>query len=129
MLILFFLPAETIAAPPTQSSVAGPSAPQLTPILRKEKRNIQVGDTFDSDPSSVRRRKRQLEKQKKASETQSIVQKIQNTEGCSTEIPISNTTFIGVASLEIQMKDAVARAVDLAQFFICHLVVIFMLFS
>ena len=91
-------PAEPIAAPPTQSSVGGPSAPQIILILRKEKRTIQVSDTSDSDTSSVRISNRQLEKQNKASDSQYFVQIIQNTEGCLTEIPISDTTFIGVAS-------------------------------
>ena len=98
--ILHFCLAESIAAPPTQRSVAGPSAPQITPITKKEKRIIQVSDTSDSDTSSLRRSKRQLKDQKKAfnSQTQSIVQNIQKTEGYSTEIPISDTTFIGLAS-------------------------------
>ena len=43
--ILHFRPAEPIAAPPSQPSVAGPSAPQLTRILRREKRTIQTSDT------------------------------------------------------------------------------------
>ena len=38
--ILHFSPAEPIAAPPTQPSVAGRSVPQVAPILRKEKRSI-----------------------------------------------------------------------------------------
>ena len=45
------------AAPPTQPSVVGPSAPQITPVLRKAERSIQVSDTSDSDTSSVPRTK------------------------------------------------------------------------
>ena len=93
--ILHFSQAEPIAAPPTQPSVAGPSAPQIIPILRKEKRTIQVSYPSDSDTSSVKRSKRHIKKQKAASDsqTQSIVQNIQNTEGYSTEIPIFGYNF------------------------------------
>ena len=59
---------------------------------------IAVNDTSDSDTSSVRRSKRQLKKQKKTSKSQSVVEKIQNTDGYSTELPISENTLIGVAS-------------------------------
>ena len=45
---LYFIPAEPIAAPKPQPSEAGPSAPQLTPILRKEIRTIHVSNTSDS---------------------------------------------------------------------------------
>ena len=72
MQILHFSPPVPIAAPPTQTDIAGPSALQsthsawqLTPILPKEKCTIQLSDTFDSDNSSVRRNKRPLKKQKK----------------------------------------------------------------
>ena len=87
-------------ASPTQPSVAGPYAPQTTPILRKEERALQVSDTSDSYTSSMQKIKRQLNKRKKASDqqTQSIIQNIQKTQGNSIEIPISDTTFIGVAS-------------------------------
>ena len=81
-------------------NVAGPSAarvasPQMsTPILRKtEKRQLTISDTSYSDTSSVRKSKTTLKRQKKS--TKSIVEKIQNTEGYSTEIPESNTEFIG----------------------------------
>ena len=79
-------------------SQSNPSTRQVIPILRKEKRTIQVSDTSDSDTSSVRMSKRQLKTQKKTSQSQSIVQKIQNTEGYSTELPNSVATFIGLAS-------------------------------
>ena len=101
--ILHFSPQLPIAAPPTQPDIAGSSAPQmppstkqLTPILRKEKRTITVSDTSESDSSSVRRSKRQLKKQKKFPKSSSIVEKIQNTEGYSAEMPFSNTNFIRV---------------------------------
>ena len=104
-LILHFSPPVPLAAPPNNPSTAGPSAPQVaspqqpTPILRKErkgKRQTTVSDTSDSDTSSVRRSKRTLKKQKKS--TTSIVKKIQNTEGYSADIPVSDTTFIGEVS-------------------------------
>ena len=57
---------------------------------------MTVSDTSDSDTSSVRRIKRTLKKQKNA--TTSIVEKIQNTEGYSADIPVSDTTFIGEVS-------------------------------
>ena len=69
MQVLHFSPAEPIAAPPTQPSVTGLSAPQITPISRKKKRTIQVSDTSDSDMSTVRRNKRQLNKQKTISDS------------------------------------------------------------
>ena len=103
--ILHFSPPLPLAAPPNNPSTAGPSASQVaspqqpTPILRKElkgKKRMTVSDTSDSDTSSVRRSKRTLKKQKKF--TTSIVEKIQNTEGYSTDIPVSDTTFIGEVS-------------------------------
>ena len=94
----FSLPAP-IAPPPLNPNEAGPSAVQMaspqtpTPILRKtSKRQFTISDTSDSDTSSVRKSKRTL-KQKKSS--QSLVEKIRNTEGYSTEIPESNSDFIG----------------------------------
>ena len=94
--ILHFSPAEPIVAPPTQPSEARPSAPQITPILREGKRTIQVCDTADSDTSSLKRSKRQTKKHKRTSDSQSnsIIQIIQKTEGYSTETPISDTTII-----------------------------------
>ena len=105
--ILHYSLAEPIVAQPKQTICAGPSSPQKNPILRKEKETIEVSDASDSDLSSVRRSKRQLGKQKKASntQTQSIVQNIQNTEGYSIEIPTSDTTFCGVASSRSSNKN------------------------
>ena len=102
--VLHFSPPFPIAAPPTQPDIAGPSAPQLTPstkhlipILRNEKRTFTVSDASESDPSSVRRSKRQLKKQKKP-KSSSIVENIKNTEGYSAELPISDTNIIGEVS-------------------------------
>ena len=103
--ILHFSPSVPLAAPPNNPSTSGPSASQVaspqqpTPILRKErkgKRQMTLSDTSDSDTSSVRRSKRTLKKQKKS--TTSIFEKIQNTEGYSADIPVSDTTFIGEVS-------------------------------
>ena len=100
--ILHFSPPVPPAAPPNNPSTAGPSASQVTsaqqptPILRKErkdKRQMTVSDTSDSGKSSVRGSERTLKKQKKS--TTSIVEKIQNTEGYSADIPVSDTTFKG----------------------------------
>ena len=75
-----------IAPQMDDSTVAGPSASQTTsptpthptPILKKtSKRNLTISDTSDSDTSSVRRSKRTLKKKK----TQTIVEKVRNTEG------------------------------------------------
>ena len=63
--VLHFSPPIPIAAPLTQPAEAGPSAPQITPILREEKQTNQVSDKSDSDTSSVRRSKQQFRKQKK----------------------------------------------------------------
>ena len=97
--ILNFSPSVPIAPPPPNPNKAGPSAVQMTnpqiptPILRKKsKRQLTISDTSDSDTYSVRKRKRTL-KQKKSS--QSLVEKIRNTEGYSMEMPDSNTEFIG----------------------------------
>ena len=57
---------------------------------------MTVSGTLVSDTSSVRTSKRTLKKQKKS--TTSIVEKIQNTEGCSADIPVSDTTFFGEVS-------------------------------
>ena len=45
--ILHFIPIHPTTAPLTQHSTPSPSAPQLTPILRKEKRTLQNSDTSD----------------------------------------------------------------------------------
>ena len=104
--ILHFSPPVPLAVPPNNPNKAGPSAPQVaspqlpTPILRKtqgkDKRQITVSDISDSDTSSVRRSKRMLKKQKKS--TKSIVENVQSTEGYSANIPVSETTFIGVVT-------------------------------
>ena len=100
--ILHFSPSAPIAPSPPNPTEPGPSAVQMatlqipTPILRKtSKRQQTISDTSDSDTSSVRKRRRTL-KQKKSSE--SLVERIRNTEGYSTEIPESNTDFIGQVS-------------------------------
>ena len=97
--ILQFSPSVPIAPPPPNPNEAGSSAVQMatpqipTPIPRKtSKRQLTISETSDSDTSSVRKSKRTL-KQKKSS--QSLVEK---TEGYSTEIPASNTDFIGQVS-------------------------------
>ena len=70
------------------SDIAGPSGTQTTssaqkqptPILRKtSKRKITVSDTSDSDTSSIRKSKRTLKK--KSQKSQTIVEKVRNTEG------------------------------------------------
>ena len=103
--ILHFSPLVPLAAPPNNPNTAGTSTSQVaspqqpTPILRKERKEkgqLTVSDTSDSDTSSVRRGKRTLKKQKKP--TISIVEKIQNTEGYSADIPVSDTRFIGEVS-------------------------------
>ena len=111
--IRHFSPPVPIAAPPTQPNVAGPSAPQstpsarqVTPILRKEKRIIQVINKSDSDTSSVRRSERHLKKQKKNFQPQYIVQKIQNKDILQSfqfQIPPSSAWH----SQQTQMKDRV----------------------
>ena len=87
--LLHFSPPAPIAPAPLNSNEAGPSAVQMaspqipTPFLRKSsKRQLTVSDTSDTDTSSVRKSKRTL-KQKKSS--QSLVEKIRNTEGYSME--------------------------------------------
>ena len=104
--ILHFSPPVPLAAPPNNPNIAGPSTAQVaspqmpTPILRKtqrtEKRQMTISDTSDSDTSSVRKSKRTLKRQKKA--TTSRVEKIQNTEGNSADIPESITAFTGEVS-------------------------------
>ena len=79
-----------IAPQLTTSYTAGPSATQMpssvqptpTPILRKTtKRQITISDTSDSDTSSVRKSKRTLKKMTPKSQT--IIEKVRNTEGYS----------------------------------------------
>ena len=56
--------------------------PTPTPILRKTKeRQITISDTSDSDTSSVRKSKRTLKK--KTPKSQTIIEKVRNTEGYS----------------------------------------------
>ena len=62
-------------------------------ILSKEKLTIEVSDISESDTSSVGRSKRQLKMQTKTPTSQSLVENIQNTEGFSTEPPISDNIF------------------------------------
>ena len=95
--ILNFSPSVPFAPPPPNPNEAGPSAVQLTtpqiptPILRKtSKRQLTISNTSDSDTTSVRKNERTLQ-QKKSS--QSLVEKIRNTEGYSTEMPDSNTEY------------------------------------
>ena len=79
-------PIAPIAPPPTNPNAPGPSATQMassktpTPILRKSsKRQLTISDTSDSDTSSVRKSKRTLKKKT----SQTIVEKVRNTEGYS----------------------------------------------
>ena len=85
--ILRFSP---IATQLTTSNTARPSATQMpssvqptpTPILRKTaKQQITISDTSDSDTSSVRKSKRTLKK--KTPKSQTIIEKVRNTEGYS----------------------------------------------
>ena len=87
--ILQFSPIAPIAPPPTNPIAAGPSAKRMastkvsTPILRKSsKRQLTISDTSDSDTSSVRKSKRTLKKKS----SQTIVEKVRNTEGYSADI-------------------------------------------
>ena len=53
-----------------------------TPVLRKTaKRQLRISGTSDSDTSSVRKSKRTLKK--KTSKSETIVEKVRNTEGYS----------------------------------------------
>ena len=85
--ILRFSP---IAPQLTTSNTAGPSGMQMpssvqptaTPILRKTtKRQITISDTSDSDTYSVRKSKRTLKK--KTPKSQTIIEKVRNTQGYS----------------------------------------------
>ena len=87
--ILQFSPIAPIAPPPTKPNAAGPSATRMastkapTPILRKSsKRQLTISDTSDSDKSSARRSKRTL----KMKSSQTIVEKVRNTEGYSADM-------------------------------------------
>ena len=84
--ILQFSPISPYAPQSTNSDAPGPSATQMasskppTPILRKSsKKQLTIRDTSDSDTSSVRKSKRTLKKKT----SQSIVEKVRNTEGYS----------------------------------------------
>ena len=79
-----------IAPQLTSSNTSGPSATQLpssvqptpTPILRKTtRRQITISDTSDSVTSSVRKSKRTLKK--KTPKSQTIIEKVINTQGYS----------------------------------------------
>ena len=83
--ILRFSP---IAPQLATSNTAGPSGAQITssvqqkptPILRKiSKRQLAISDTSDSDTSSIRKSKRTLKK--KTQKSQTIIEKVRNTEG------------------------------------------------
>ena len=87
--ILQSSPIAPITPPPTNPNGAGPSATRMasskapTPILRKSsKRQLTISDTSDSDTSSVRKNKRTLKKKS----SQTIVEKIRNTEGYSADM-------------------------------------------
>ena len=87
--ILQFSPIAPIAPPPSNPNAAGPYATRMdstkapTPILRKScKRQLTISDTSDSDTSSVRKSKRSLKKKS----SQTIVEKIRNTEGYSADL-------------------------------------------
>ena len=84
--ILQLSPIAPIAPPPTNPNAPGPSATQMpssktpTPILRKSsKRQLTISDTSDSDTSLVRKSKRTLKKKT----SQTIVEKVRNTESYS----------------------------------------------
>ena len=84
--ILQFSPISPYAQQSTNSDAPGPSATQMasskppTPILRKSsKTQLTISDISDSDTSSVRKSKRTLKKKK----SQTIVEKVRNTEDYS----------------------------------------------
>ena len=86
--ILQFNPIAPIAPPPTNPNIAGPSVTRMdstkapTPVLRKSsKRQLTISDTSDSDISSVRKIKRTLKKKS----SQTIVEKVRNSEGYSAD--------------------------------------------
>ena len=87
--ILQLSPIAPIAPQSINSDAPGPSATQLnsskppTSILRKtSKRQFTISDTSDSDTSSVRKSKRTLKKKT----SQTIVEKVRNTEGYSENV-------------------------------------------
>ena len=87
--ILQSSPIAPITPPPTNPNGAGPSATRMasskapTPILRKSsKRQLTISDISDSDTSSVRKSKRTLKKKS----SQTIVEKVRNTEGYSADV-------------------------------------------
>ena len=84
--ILQLCPISPYAPQSINSDAPGPSATQmalskpLTPILRKSsKRQLTISDTSNSNTSSVRKSKRTLKKKT----SQTIVEKVRNTEGYS----------------------------------------------
>ena len=84
--ILQLSPISPYAPQSTNSDALGPSATRMTsskpptPILRKSsKRQLTISDTSDSDTSSVRKSKPTLKKKT----SQTIVEKVRNTEGYS----------------------------------------------
>ena len=84
--ILQLSPISPYAPQSTNSDAPGPSATRMasskppTPILRKSsKRQLTISDTSDSNTSSVRKSKRTLKKKT----SQTIVEKVRNTEGYS----------------------------------------------
>ena len=84
--ILQLSPISQYAPQSTNSDAPGPSATRMassktqTPILKKSsKRQLTISDTSDSDTSSVRKSKRTLKKKT----SQTIVEKVRNTEGYS----------------------------------------------
>ena len=87
--ILQLSPIASIAPQLTNPDAPGPSATQLAsskppkPILRESsKRQLTISDTWDSDTSSVRKSKRTLKKKT----SQTIVEKVRNTEGYSENV-------------------------------------------
>ena len=88
--ILQLSPISQYAPQSTNSDAPGPSATRMassktqTPILKKSsKRQLTISDTSDSDTSSVRKSKRTLKKKT----SQTIVEKVRNTEGYSENEP------------------------------------------
>ena len=84
--IMQFSPISPYAPQSTNSDAIDPSATQMvsskppTPILRKlSKKQLTISDTSDSDTSSVRKSNRTLKKKT----SQTIVEKVRNTEGYS----------------------------------------------
>ena len=103
---IIFCLIQPIAASPSQQSSSRPSAPQLTPIQRKENRTLQNSDTSDSESSSVRRIKREMKKQRKETiqQKQTIIQVNQQTHGHSSEIPFQRRHSLERRRLEAQIN-------------------------